>query len=315
MNGLAKALEEYIVLRRALGFELRHAARTLPGFVAFLEHEGAAFITTKLALQWAQQDPESSSVTRSDRLSMVRRFATWLSASDPRTEIPIALLLPRRYQRPMPYIYSNEEIEALIVAARSLPSAKGLRGFTCATLFGLLAVTGMRIGEAVALNQNDVDLESGVLSIREGKFGKSRFIPIHATTRGALDEYAKKRSVILPVPRTPAFFTSDRGRRLSEWSAGDNFARVSRAIGLRPSRTGRRRGRGPRLHDLRHRFAVSTLINWYQSGADVDRELPKLATYLGHNGPDQVYWYLQAVPELLEIATERSRRRTTGGAS
>lgn len=315
MIDLAEALEEYITLRHALGFELRHTARTLPRFVAFLECEGAAFITTKLALRWAQEDPESSSVTRSDRLSMVRRFAVWRSAADPRTQIPIASLLPRRYRRPVPYIYSNEEIESIVNAAKLLPSATGLRGLTCATLFSLLAVTGMRIGEAVALNRDDVDLHSGVLAIREGKFGKSRFIPIHTTTRDALEEYSKERSAILPLPRTPAFLISERGRRVSEWSAGDNFVKVSRTIGLRPSRTHRRRGRGPRIHDLRHRFAVSTLIDWYQSGADVDRELPRLATYLGHNRADQVYWYLQAVPELLEIATERSPRETTGGRS
>lgn len=315
MNNLAEALKEYIALRRALGFKLRHTARTLPRFVGFLEREGADFITTKLALRWAQEDPDASSVTQSDRLGMVRRFAAWRAAADPRTEIPMASLLPRRYQRPTPYIYSKKEIENIISAAESLPSARGLRGSTCATLFGLLAVTGMRVGEAVALNRDDVDLRSGVLTIREGKFGKSRFVPVHATTRDVLNEYAKKRFAILPAPKTPAFFLSERGRRMSQWSAQDNFVKISQTIGLRPPRTGRRHGRGPRIHDLRHRFAVSTLIQWYRLGANVDRELPKLATYLGHSHVDEVYWYLEAVPELLQIATEQSRCRTTGEAS
>ncbi len=314
MTTLPKALDEYIALRRALGYELRHTARALPQFLRFLEAEGASFVTTELALRWAQEDPEASSVTHSDRLAMVRRFAAWRSAQDPRTEIPPPRLLPRRYQRPTPYIYNEAEIESIVSAARSLPSARGVRGLTCSTLFGLLAVTGMRIGEAVALDRDDVDLEAGLLAVREGKFGKSRFVPIHNTTKEVLDEYSSKRDAALPVWRTPAFFVSDRGRRMSAWCAGDNFVKVSRAIGLRPAAVGRRRGRGPRLHDLRHWFAVATLMDWYRSGVDVDREIPKLATYLGHDHVEQVYWYLQAIPELLELATERSRSGLPGGA-
>lgn len=315
MNGLAEALEDYLALRRALGFELRQTIRSLPRFLRFIEREGATFITTELALQWAQEDPEASSVTHADRLAMVRRFAAWRCAEDPRTEIPPVRILPRRYQRPTPYIYSNEEIESIVSSAASLPSEKGLRSFTFSTAFGLLAVTGMRIGEVVALDREDVDLRTGILTIREGKRGKSRFVPIHATTKVVLRQYSKKRDSILPCVNMPAFFVSERGRRISAGSAGDNFVKVSRMIGLRPPAVDGRRGRGPRLHDLRHRFAVSTLINWYRLGADVDREIPKLATYLGHNGPDQVYWYLQAVPELLLLATQRSKRTVLGGVS
>ena len=320
MNGLAKALDEYLALCRALGFELRQTAQALPRFVRFVEHEGGTFITTELALRWAQEDPEASSVTHADRLAMVRRFAAWRSAEDPRTQVPLVRLLPRRYQRPTPYIYSNEEVQSIVSSAASLPSATGLRGLTFSTLFGLLAVTGMRIGEAVALDRDDVDLRAGVITIRTGKFGKSRLLPIHATTSDVLGHYAKKRDATLPTVRTTravrtgAFFVSERGRRVSEWSARDNFVKVSRLIGLRPTAVDGRRGRGPRLHDMRHRFAVSTLIQWYRSGVDVDREIPKLATYLGHKGRDQVYWYLEAVPELLQLATERSTRGASGGA-
>lgn len=314
MTDLAKALEEYLALRKALGFKLRQTARALPRFVRFMERERAGFITTELALRWAQEDPEASSVTNADRLAMVRRFAAWRSADDPRTEIPPVRLLPRRYQRPAPYIYSTQEIETIVSTAASLPSDSGLRGFTFSTVFGLLAVTGMRVGEAAALNRDDVDLQEGVLTIRAGKLGKSRLVPIHATTTDALRRYSEKRDAILPRVSTPAFFVSERCRRVSAWSAEDNFVSVSHIIGLRPPAVDGRRGRGPRLHDLRHRFAVSALIEWHRLGADVDREIPKLATYLGHEAPAHVYWYLQAIPELLELATQRSQRAASAGA-
>lgn len=314
MSDLVRALDEYLTLRHALGFKLSHSGRELPRFVKFLDREGASFITTALALRWAQENPDASPVTQSDRLGMVRRFAAWRSSADGRTEIPPHRLLPRRYRRPAPYIYSNADVAKIVSTAATLPCATGLRGLTCSTLFGLLAVTGMRVSEAVALDRGDVDLESGLITIREGKRGKSRMVPIHASTRDALEDYAKRRSSIVPAPTTPAFFLSVRGCRFSTWSAGDNFVAVSCAIGLRRPAADGGRGRGPRLHDLRHRFAVTTLINWYRLGVDVDREIPKLATYLGHDHPNEVYWYLQAVPELLAIATERSRARATGTA-
>jgi integrase/recombinase XerD len=312
VTGLAKALDEYLALRRTLGFKLHHTAWALPKFVQFIEHEGATFITTGLALRWAQEEPEASSVTQADRLAMVRRFAAWRSAEDPRTEIPAARLLPRRYQRPTPHIYSTGEVEGVVSSAASLPSVSGLRGLTFSTLFGLLAVTGLRIGEAIALDRDDVDLQTGALCIREGKLGKSRFVPVHASTKDFLVYYSKKRDAILPNVKVPAFFVSERGRRITRGSSEGNFITAARMIGLRSPAVDGRRGRGPRLHDLRHRFAVSTLVHWYRSGADVDREIPKLATYLGHKGPAEVYWYLQAVPELLQLATERSYRSASG---
>jgi len=316
MTDLSIALSEYLALRRSLGFKLRATARELPRFVQFIKRRGAAAITTELALQWAQEDPKASPVTHSDRLAMVRRFAAWQHATDPRTEIPPVRLLPRRYQRPMPYIYSDEEVTRIVSAAAELPSDKGLRSLTFSMLFGLLAVTGMRIGEAVGLNRDDVDLQTGVLTIREGKLGKRRLVPVHATTTEMLRYYAERRDAILAPLKVPAFFVSECGRQISAWSAGDNFIDVSRMIGLRKqaSTANGGRGRGPRLHDLRHRFAVSTLIHWYRSNADVDRKIPTLATYLGHKGPTEVYWYLQAVPELLELATKRSRT-ASGDAS
>jgi integrase/recombinase XerD len=315
MKTLAEAVDEYIAVRRALGFKLRDTGRMLPQFVEFLEREKAPFITTQLALRWSQEKVSASRTTQSDRLAMVRRFAVWRSAVDPRTQVPPPRLLPRRYQRPTPYIYNEHEIQRLISCAASLPSAKGLRRLTCSTLFGLLAVTGMRVGEAVALDRDDVDLQTGLLSIREGKLGKSRFLPIHSTTRDVLEDYSQRRNALVSTSATPAFFLSDRGQRITQWCAQDNFVTVARVIGLRPHTDSNRRGRGPRLHDLRHRFVVSTLIHWYRSGADVEREIPRLATYIGHAHPDNVYWYLEAVPELLQLATERSERIALGGAS
>jgi len=219
MTGLTKALDEYLALRRALGFKLRVTAQQLPRFVAFIEREGATFITTGLALGWAQADPDASSVTHSDRLAMVRRFAAWRSAEDPRTEVPPARLLPRRYRRPTPYIYSMGEIRSIVSTAASLPSATGLRGLTFSTLFGLLAVTGMRVGETVALDRDDLESQTATLKIREGKLGKSRFVPVHATTMDTLERYAERRDAIVPGVKVSAFFVSERGRRVSAWSA------------------------------------------------------------------------------------------------
>jgi len=314
MTTLAAALAEYLALRRSLGFKLQQTARDLPRFVQFIEGRGAATITTQLALLWAQEDPAASSVTHADRLAMVRRFAAWRSAADPRTEIPPARLLSRRYQRPAPYIYSDQEVARIVSAAADLPSHKRLRGLTFSTVFGLLAVTGMRIGEVVALDRDDVDVQAGILNVREGKLGKHRFVPIHATTQQALVDYAARRDAILPGVKVPAFFVSECGRRVSAFSAWKNFVKIARQIGLRPPPAEDRRG-GPRQHDLRHRFAVATLIDWYRAGADVDREIPKLATYLGHEGATQVYWYLQAVPQLLELAMERGGQTAPGGVS
>lgn len=236
---------------------------------------------------------------------MLRRFALWRSASDPRTEVPPEGLLPHRYRRKPPYIYTDDEVDQLVRAAAQLPSPAGLRGLTYSTFFGLVAVTGLRMSEGVALDREDVDLDGGVLTIRRAKFGKSRLVPVHCSTRSALQGYAEQRDRILVRVRPPAFFVAEHGTRITKWSAAYNFAKVSQRTGLRLPVRGRRHGRGPRIHDLRHRFAVRTLIDWYRSGKDVEREMPKLATYLGHVHINDTYWYLEAVPELLQLATER----------
>jgi len=305
MSDLRKALEEYIALRRCLGARLRGVDSALRKFVAFAENEGASYVTIDLALRWVRQCNGKDPATSASRLQMVRGFATWHSISDSRTGIPPKGLLPHRYRRKTPYIYSDEEIEKLVLAARKLPSSKGLRGPTYSILFGLLAVTGMRLCEALALDREDVDLKERVLAIRLTKFRKSRFVPIHESTCEILAAYAEKRDRIFLKLVTDAFFISEQGTRVTHWATRYNFAKVSRNVGLRVPIKGRRHGRGPRLHDMRHRFVARTLVDWYRAGIDVERAIPRLATYLGHVHANETYWYLEAVPELLELATQR----------
>jgi integrase len=231
---------------------------------------------------------------------MVRCFAEYMSAIDRRTEIPPPKLLPQRYSRTPPYLYRDEEVLNLIKAAQQIRSPEKLRAATYSTLFGLLAVTGLRVGEALALERQDVDLDLALLTIRESK-GKTRLVPIHASTQGALRRYQRLCDSIYPEPRTQVFFISEQGTRLGQRCVTDWFIKLSRQIGLR----GPTNRRGPRLHDLRHRFAVQTLLNWYRSNTDVEAHMPELSTYLGHAGVDGTYWYISAVPELLHLATQR----------
>lgn len=305
MNALQQALEDYLATRRALGFELQAVEYHLRKFVAFMEEQNASHITAELSLLWAKQPADGDPANWARRLGIVRRFAAWHSATDPLTEIPPEGMLPYRYHRKRPYIYTDEEIASLVHKALELPSQKGLRGHTYSTIFGLLAVTGMRVSEVEALDRQDVDLDQGILTIRRTKFGKSRLLPLHETTRDALGDYAEKRDRLFPVTTTRSFFISERGMRAMHWGMRYNFAKVSRWIGLREPVEGHRYGHGPRIHDMRHRFAVRTLVDWYRAGLDVEREIPKLSTYLGHVHINDTYWYLEAVPELLRLATER----------
>ena len=307
MSELRERLEEYLAIRRTLGFKLTGLGCHLRNFVDYAEDEGASYITTELALRWAQLPTRVQPATRAARLASVRRFATWRSATDPRTQVPPEGLLPHRFRRTRPYIYSEDEIGRIVLAAGELASPKGLRARTYSTLFGLLAVTGMRVSEALGLDRNDVDLEAAVLTIRRTKFGKTRLVPLHPSTRDALRAYGQQRDQIVPASSTPGFFVSERGIRITGNAARYTFAKVSREIGLRApvEVKGRYHGHGPRLHDIRHRFAVRTLIDWYRAGLDVEREIPKLATYLGHVHVHDTYWYLEAVPELLALASER----------
>jgi integrase len=301
MSKLGKALEEYLAVRRALGVDLRCSGRLLQRFVIFMDQSGAPFITAKLAVQWATQPKDAQRAQWANRLGMVRRFAEYMSATDTRTEVPAAELLPYRYHRKPPYIYTDDEISALIDAAKKLPSRRGLRAQTYSTLFGLIAVTGMRVSEPLGLDCCDVDLKRGILTVRQTKFDKSRLIPIHASTNEKLLEYARRRDRVCSNPSTQSFFLSERGARPRYWTAQRWFVILSRQIGLR----GPKDSRGPRIHDLRHRFAIKTLVNWYRAGENVDQLMPVLTAYLGHARVADTYWYISATPELLELAARR----------
>ena len=308
MSDLSEALTQYLAMRHTLGRVDRLVSSLLHHFVAFVDQAGSRFITIDLARQWALQPTGAHPSTWAGRLVIARRFAVWRRASDPRTEVPPTDLVGQRYRRKPPQRYRDQDIVALIQSAAALPSAKHLRGRTYAALFGLLAVTGLRINEALHLDRSDVDLETGVLVIRRTKFGKSRLVPIHPTTQEALRTYGNERDQRLATWTTPAFFVSERGTRITEWSARYTFAVVSRTVGLRPPTHEGRHGHGPRIQDLRHRFAAQTLITWYRAGVDVERELPKLSTYLGHVHTADTYWYLEAIPELLQLAADRLAR-------
>jgi integrase len=230
----------------------------------------------------------------------VRGFARHIASIDPKTEVPPTGIFPQ-WKRPKPYVYSDVEINALLAAALALPPTDGLRRWTYHHLFGLIAVTGMRLSEVIDLQRGDVDLEQGVLTVRKTKFGKSRLLPLHPTTRAALHSYAKRRDNHLGSRCGPHFFVAERGARLLKQYVHRVFWRLSREIGLR--RPGD--SSGPRVHDLRHSFAIRTLLDGYREGRDVEKSLPALSTYLGHTSVQDTYWYLSACPDLMQEAVRR----------
>jgi integrase len=306
MTPLHRAVDDYLALRRQLGVTLHEAGRVLTAFAGSAAQAHAEYVTTALVLRWAAQQTHVSAATINGRFQMIRRFAGWRQLTDPRTEVPPADLLPGRYRRRPPRLYREDDIPRLLNAARQLRSAKGLRGHTYETLFGLLAVTGLRSSEVVALDDGDLDHRQATLFVRRTKFGKSRLVPLHASTMEALARYQAIRDRIVRHRLDDALFISERGVRITQGAAEYTFARVSAQIGVRPRFRAHRLGRGyPRLHDLRHRFAIRTLVNGYRCGGPVDPLLPVLATYLGHVHVHDTYWYLEAVPELLQLATER----------
>lgn len=314
MSDLHDALTEYLATRRALGTQLRWPESSLRKFVDFVENEGADFVTTELAVRWAVLPVSVQRATHAGRLTLARGFAVWLQATDRRTQVPPQRLLPAQHRRPAPHIYGNREVADLIAAVGQLRSGSGLRGATVKTLLGLLAATGLRPGEALALDVSDVDLVGGVLAVRESKFGKSRFVPLQESSRAALAAYARFRDTARRDRDSPAFLVTARGRRLGACAVRRTFAKLCRIVGLRHRLEGRRIGRGPRLQDFRHSFATCRLIEWYRAGLDVDRLMPRLATYLGHVSTTETYWYIQAVPELLRLATERLETVARGDA-
>ena len=308
MNSLSQHLQEYLELRHRLGFKLVAPSHMLQKFVSFAQHQKAAFITTKLALEWATKSNHGHPARSALRLSSVRLFAQYLSGIDSRTEIPPPGLLLRRQQRVTPYLYSSHEVIQLIKAAETLPGPTPFRAATYSTLFGLLAVTGMRVGEAMRLLREDVDHVQRLLIVRHSKNEQTRLIPIHPTTQAKLKQYEQLRNQLYPRPHSPCFFLSEQGCRLTHTTVLKWFIRLSCQIGLRQPAD----SHGPRIHDMRHRFAISTLLHWYRIKADVEAHLPELATYLGHRNIADTYWYISATPELLNLATLRLERAKGG---
>ena len=306
MNTLRQAVQEYLTMRRSLGYKLQGAGKNLLDFATFMEQHRAPYITHSLALAWAKKPSDVRPGEWARRLSYVRGFARHRSATDPRTQIPPAGLLPYRPKRAQPYLYSDEEIKELLRAALKLPAKSGLRPWTYHCLFGLLSVTGLRVSEAQNLELQDVDLRAGVLTIRGAKFGKSRLVPLHASTRRVLADYMARRERMWANRQVSSYlFVSSWGNRLDGGDIRRTFYALSRQIGLR----GPFDSHGPRLHDMRHGFASKTLLRWYRAGENAERRLPILSAYLGHVHWSDTFWYLSALPELMHEAMSRLERR------
>ncbi len=298
MRRLREQVAEYLRVRRSLGYKLVEHERFLNQFLDYLEQEQATTITAANALAWAKLPAGVNPRWHGARLSAVRGFAAWAQAFDPAIQVPPARLLPMRATRATPYLYPEDQIGALMNAAATLVPA--LRAVTFQTLIGLLAVTGMRAGEAIRADVQDLDLDAAILTVRGTKFGKSRLLPLHPTVVEELRAYLKRRSAAA-LPGTSALLLSVAGTRLTY----DNAHKVFKRLTVQAAITPRSPACRPRMHDLRHSFAVNTLLDAYRTEGDVGERLPQLSTYLGHTEPANTYWYLHAAPELLALAAER----------
>lgn len=306
MSQLSLALEDYLRLRRSLGYKLQRAGQLLAGFVTYSEAAGAEHVRVDLALSWALLASNPDTRWRAQRLSILRRFARYLHAIDPAHEVPPRGLIPPGRGRPAPFLYSPDQVVALMAASRQLRSP--LQAATMETIVGLLAVSGLRVGEVIRLTNSDVDFEQGSLVVRNSKNGKSRTIPLHSSTLKALRSYTAVRDRFFPRPHCDSFFVSTLGKPLRSGDLRDAFATVAAPAGL-PARIA---GQGPRLADLRHTFAMQTLLDWHEATLDLGAGLPILSTYLGHASPASTYWYLSASPQLLAAAAARLERSTGG---
>ena len=304
MSGLQAHVDEYLRLRRALGFKLKEEGRLLDQLVAYLDAAGVETVSTELAVRWARLPVGVHPNHWSKRLRVARGFAAYLQTLDPRTEIPPPDIFPHRRQRATPYLFSEQDICRLLAEARRLRHP--MRAASYEALFGLLAVSGMRIGEALGLEREDVDLDAGVITIRKAKGDRERLVPLHPTSTDALRHYASVRNRLCPTPRSDAFFLSSAGTPVLDESLRKAFREITGRTGIRTEEV------RPRVHDLRHRFAVQTLIDWQRSGLNIDERMPTLSTYLGHISPSDTYWYLSASPELMALAADRLADRFGG---
>jgi integrase len=303
---LRQELTNYLALRRAMGYRMARPEKLLGQFLDHLESRDQSWITVTAALDWARLPAGGSSNWWAYRLSAVRGFATYLHPLDPRHEVPAADLLPQRTRRASPYLYSDADIAALIAATGTLRTP--LRRATFATLVGLLAVTGIRVGEAIALDRGDIDLDAGRLVVRHGKFDKARELAVHPSSGDALRRYSRLRDQLAPPTGTSAFFVSLAGTRLLYCNVHHAFHRLVRLAGLTPRSPSCR----PRIHDVRHSFAVASMLDAYRLGEDGQTRLTLLSTWLGHVHPANTYWYLSAAPELMAVAGRRLEQHLTG---
>jgi integrase len=306
---LVTLVDEYLALRRGLGFELETPSWLLHDFARYADrigHRGP--LTVDLAVNWAKSSTSPDPAQAGRRLGAVRQFARHRAAIDPANEVPPAGLLGRHRQRKQPHIYSDAEIAALLEQASLLLPHRGLRPRTYVAFFSLLAATGLRLSEARHLSFGDVDLREGVITVREGKFRKSRLVPLHPSTAQALTGYVAHRTVGRDIVPSDRFFCTDHAPALARAAVEKTFSRLRQRLGW----TADGRARRPRIHDLRHTFAVRRLLRWHSEGADVDRKILALSTYLGHAKATDTYWYVSAVPELMAVISERFKRFATG---
>jgi integrase/recombinase XerD len=305
VKSLRSSVQDYLAMRRALGFKLQRHEAHLLSFVAFMQRNRARRITTKRMVQWVREHPSTDSSYQGLRFAVVRGFAGYHSSTDPRTEVPPADLIPRMPGRNRFCLYSDEEVQRLLTETlKHRVGATSISRWVRYTLYGLLSVTGLRIGEALRLNVADVDLEQGILTIRDSKFGKSRLVPVHPSTRVVLGKYLQRRNHYFHGRNIEPFFVSRHGTRMGRNDAWKSLVRLSRKIRLR----GPLDRRGPRLYDFRHRAAVQAMVRCYRSGADPERRLPALSTYLGHSDLKHTYWYLHQNPALMKQAVRRLER-------
>lgn len=297
MTDFASHARDYLRTRRALGFKLAFPGQVLPQFAAYLGAAGAPTLTVALAIAWAGLPQGVQPISLAHRLGAVRGFARYLQTIDPATEVPPCGIWPSTAPRPTPYLWSDAEIRALLDATRQLHPP--LRAATHETLFGLLAASGLRVGEALSLTRDDVDLVDGVLAIREAKFGRSRLVPLHASTTDALRDYATRRDQLSPTGAATTFFVTSVGLALRYGGVRTTFNQLTATIGLRTAT------KRPRMHDMRHSLAVRTLISWHRAGINIETRMPVLSNYLGHVNPAGTYWYLSAAPELMGLAAAR----------
>jgi len=305
MKTLQESLNEYIDMKKSLGFKVDVINRNLQSFLQFMDDNGVNIITIDIAVRWARIPSSAKPSWWAQRLGFVRGFARYQCALDNISVVPPPGLLPFRSKRASPYIYTNDEISRLLKASLAIRSVHGVKHRTYHLLLGLLAVTGMRIGEILRLNVNSVDLTDDTIKVLNSKGGKSRIVPLHYTTTVAIKEYITKYRILIEGTCDDTLLLNDYGRRISMYDIHTTFNQLTKTTGLR--NVGAKYG--PRLHDFRHRFAIETLLRWYRRGDDVESKIPLLSTYLGHAAVRSTYWYLSATPELLNMATKRIEDR------